>query len=129
MFNNPQYNSIKIILLIVIVGFAGYFIFNNINNRAGDNSGKVFKNTNYTGGFAGDNAKQTCKSTAAGDANGCTINTQSTDCKDVSGTFNIINGYNTCCVGDECVVIGLATGSGPTLDNAGGVQTGGITAN
>ncbi len=41
-FNNPEYSSIRIILLIVIIAGAGYFIVNNLSDRGvGEQTGKV----------------------------------------------------------------------------------------
>lgn len=38
---NQQYNSIKVILLLVVIASLGYFVISNIANRSDLNSGKV----------------------------------------------------------------------------------------
>lgn len=44
-FKNPEYSSIRIILLIVIIAGAGYFIVSNLSDRGvGEQTGKVYSN-------------------------------------------------------------------------------------
>lgn len=41
-FKDPQYNSVRALLLIVIIAIAGYFIFVNISNRQANQEGLVY---------------------------------------------------------------------------------------
>lgn len=43
-FKNPQYNSIKVLLLVVLISGSGYFIFSNNDSRGTDQTGKIFFN-------------------------------------------------------------------------------------
>ena len=41
-WNNPENNSIKIVLLIIIVAIAGYFVYKNMQTNGGD-QGRVIR--------------------------------------------------------------------------------------
>lgn len=57
-FKNPQYNSIKVVLLLVLIVGSGYFVFSNNANRGIDQTGKTFFNKKNTDENPGSNARK-----------------------------------------------------------------------
>ncbi len=69
-FKNPQYNSIKVLLLLVLIVGSGYFVFSNSANRGVDQTGKTFFNKKNT---IQDNGPQAKKIIVWGGTGECTV--------------------------------------------------------
>lgn len=121
MFNNNQFNSIKVFLLLVVIAGSGYFVINGVATRSNLNTGKVINvNQNVItdpgnpGGIANCTASVTLGSTY-GDS--CTVQTAS--CTNVTGTTkqctgDLGNNYPCCClnsIGDPACYAGTLGGT------------------
>ncbi len=40
-WGGPEYNGVKVLVLAIVVGFAGYFVYNSMHKNAVENTGQV----------------------------------------------------------------------------------------
>ena len=78
-FKGPNFDSINILAVLLIVAGAGYFLFSSGGDRGLDSSGKVIKNT------ATDGSKVSISFSYEGDS--CTMTT----CADIDGTNSCVD--------------------------------------
>ncbi len=126
MFNNNQFNSIKVFLVLVIIAGSGYFIINGVATRSNLNTGKVINvnqnvitDTGNPGGIAN------CPSTVTmGNYYGDSCSVQTTSCTLATGTTtqctgNMGNNYACCCLdSDHCYAgtLGAVKGLGAAVN-------------
>lgn len=110
MFNNNQFNSIKVFLILVIIAGSGYFIINGVATRGNLNTGKVINvNQNVITNTGNPPSIENCPATVTlGSYFGDSCSVQTTSCTPASGTTtqctgNLGNNYACCCLdSDHC---------------------------
>ena len=96
-FNNPEYNSIKILLVVILVAGAGYFAFNYMNGNALGGKGQVIAIKTATTTPA---PQENCYSVQDSGSGNCSVHPANCGAASQSGTWATCHskdGDSACC--------------------------------
>ena len=126
-FNNPEYNSIKILLVVIVVAAAGYFAFTYMHGDTLGGKGQVITATTVKSTPA---PIMNCYGIKDNGAGNCTISPADCGASSITGTWGTCHssdGDSPCCcpfggggcyTSDDVVVTGSGVGSTNSLSSA-----------
>ncbi len=114
-FKNPEFNSLKVLLLLVVFVGTGYFVFSNNSDRSVDQTGKVFFNKKDNT----DTSVQSRKIIVWGNTGTCTVVYDNGTWADGTSTYAADGSFVGCTLSDGTLVTPGAVGVEDIIEHGG----------
>lgn len=115
-FKNPEFNSLKVLLLLVLIAGSGYFVFSNNTDRSVDQSGKVFFNKKDK---AQDSSLESRKIIVWGNTGQCTVVYDNGTWADGISQYDASGNFTGCLLSDGTTVTPGTVGVEDIIEHGG----------